>query len=299
VKRILSVFLFLSIVWQTKAQDLNCTVEVISNNVQATNRQIFDDLKNSITQFLNNRKWVEDKVSSNERIDCNFVIEITKFDIDQFKANLNIQSSRTAYGSDYNTKIFSTLENNVSFKYAQFQALDFQENNYTDDLTSILAFYTYIIIGQDFDTYSLYGGDPYYRKALAVREAAQNRGQGWTSNYGQGNRNRYFLIDNILDPRFKPLRQAMYQYHLKGLDVMSKNPDKGREEIYQSLKLVKQVYDALPNAFILRLFFNAKTDELISIMSKGTTTQKNKSVELLSKMDPANRSRYEKGILQS
>jgi hypothetical protein len=158
VKRILSVFLFLSIVWQTKAQDLNCTVEVISNNVQATNRQIFDDLKNSITQFLNNRKWVEDKVSPNERIDCNFVIEITKFDIDQFKANLNIQSSRTAYGSDYNTKIFSTLENNVSFKYAQFQALDFQENNYTDDLTSILAFYTYIIIGQDFDTYSLYGG---------------------------------------------------------------------------------------------------------------------------------------------
>jgi len=285
-----------------RGQDLNCTVDVITSAVQVTNKQIFEDLKNSVTQFLNNRKWIKGQVTSNEKIDCNFVIQITKFEIDQFQANINIQSSRTVFNSSYNTKIFSYKDNSVIFKYAQFQSLEYQENSYTSNLTSILAFYANIIIGLDMDTYQLNGGDQYFRKAQSIRDVANiGTGQsgGWESGAGNGSQNKYFIIDNLMDQRFKPLRSAAYRYHIKGLDVMSTDLEGGRDEIYQSVKDLKLVYDALPNAFMLRLFFNAKTDELIQVFSKASPTQKNKVVQLLSKMDPAHRSQYEDGILKA
>ncbi len=281
------------------AQDLNCTVDVITSQVQVTNKQIFDDLKNSIVQFMNNRKWVTGTVAANEKINCNIVFEVTKFEIDQIQANINIQSSRTVYNSSYNTKVFSYLDNAVVFTYAQFQSLEFQENSYTSNLTSLLAFYANIIIGLDFDTYQLNGGDPYFAKALNIRDVANigtQQAGGWQSNAGNGSRNKYFLIDNILDPRFKPLRSALYRYHIKGLDVMSTDIEAGRNEIYQSVKDLKLVYDALPNAFLLKLFFNSKTEELIQVFNQASPTIKNKVIELLSKMDPSNRSQYEEGI---
>lgn len=283
----------------TFAQDLNCTVDVITSQVQVTNKQIFDDLKNSIIQFMNNRKWITGTVEANEKINCNIVFEITKFEIDQIQANINIQSSRTVYNSSYNTKVFSYLDNAVVFTYAQFQSLEYQQNSYTSNLTSLLAFYANVVIGLDFDTYQLNGGDPYFAKALNIRDVANiGTGQsgGWQSTAGNGSRNKYFLIDNILDPRFKPLRAALYRYHIKGLDVMSTDMEGGRNEIYQSVKDLKLVYDALPNAFLLKLFFNSKTEELIQVFNQSSPTVKNKVIELLSKMDPSNRSQYEEGI---
>lgn len=303
MKRITLIVLFTtSLSFITKAQDLNCTVDVITNSIQVTNKQIFDDLKNSVIQFLNNRKWVKGEVAPNEKIDCNFVIEVTKFEIDVIQANISIQSSRTIFNTSYNTKIFSYIDNAVTFKYAQFQTLEFQENSYNSNLTSLLAFYANIVVGLDFDTYQLNGGDPYFRKALNIRDVANiGTGQagGWESGAGNGSRNKYFLIDNLLDPRFKPLRSALYRYHIKGLDVMWNDMEAGRTEIYQSVKDLKQVYDALPNAFMLKLFFNSKTEELIQVFSKSSPTQKTKVVELLSRMDPSNRSKYEDGILKA
>ncbi len=281
------------------AQDLNCTVDVITNSIQSTNKQIFEDLKNSVTQFMNNRKWIPEEVRANEKIDCNLVIEVLDFSVTSFKANFNIQSSRTVYNSTYNTKILSYVDNSVVFEYAQYQSLEFQESSFTNNLTSVLAFYAYIVVGLDFDTYQLKGGDPYFRKAQAIRDAAMNSADGWNSTYGNGSRNRYFLIDNLLDSRFANLRSAMYRYHIKGLDVMTKDMDAARKEVYESLKDLKIVYDALPNAFFLKLFFNAKTDEVIQIFSRANPTLKNKVVELLSRMDPSNRSRYEDGILKA
>lgn len=285
-----------------RAQDLNCTVDVITTSIQATNKQIFDDLKNSIVQFMNNRKWVTGQVAPNEKIDCNIVFEITKFDIDQFQANINIQSSRTVFNSTYNTKVFSYLDNAVVFKYAQFQNLEYQENSYTNNLTSLLAFYANVVVGLDMDTYQLNGGDPYFRKALNIRDVANigtSQAGGWQASAGNGSRNKYFLIDNLLDPRFKPLRSALYRYHIKGLDVMSTDLEAGRNEIYESVKDLKLVYDALPNAFMLKLFFNSKTDELIQVFSQASPTLKNKVVALLGRMDPSNRGRYEEGILKA
>lgn len=299
MRKVLFVLGFVCSAGLISAQDLNCTVDVITTRIQATNKQIFDDFKNSVTQFLNNRKWIEGEVAANEKIDCSFVFEFTSYNIDQFKATLNIQSSRTVFGTNYNTKILNHVDNSCDFQYAQFQQLEFQDNSFTSNLTSILGFYVNIIIGLDFDSYKLYGGTQYFQKAQAIRDAAMNSGSGWQSNDGNGSRNRYFLIDNILDDRFRSIRDAYYRYHMKGLDVMTKDPDKAREEIYTSLNDVKKVHDQLPNAFILRVWFNSKSDELIQVFKRGTPTQKSKSVELLKKMDPANRSRYEEGILKS
>ncbi|MFT5724116.1 MAG: hypothetical protein ACI9JN_001233 [Bacteroidia bacterium] len=302
IKTILLFSTLLAASFNGIAQDLNCTVDVITSQVQVTNKQIFDDLKNAIVQFMNNKKWIAGTVAPNEKINCNIVFEITKFEIDQIQANVNIQSSRSVYNASYNTKVFSYLDNAVIFKYAQFQSLEFQENSYTSNLTSLLGFYANVIIGLDFDTYQLNGGDPYFRKALNIRDIANvGTGQsgGWQSNAGNGSRNKYFLIDNILDPRFKPLRSALYRYHIKGLDVMTTNMDAGRDEIYQCVKDLKLVYDALPNAYLLKLFFNSKTDELIQVFNQASPSVKTKVIELLSKMDPSNRSQYEEGIMKS
>lgn len=285
----------MSTLTQGLAQELNCTVDVLTDNVQTTNKEIFEDMKNTIFEFLNNRKWTSDKAAYNEKINCNILIDVTDINIDQFKATFTFQSTRTAYGTTYNTRLFNHIERDVVFQYAQFQALQFQENQHTNNLTSVLAFYTYIILGLDYDTYSLKGGTSFFQKALAIRSAAIND-QGWGPNDGNGSRNRYYLIDNILDDRFTAMRTAMYQYHMKGLDVMVDDVDKGRDAIYESLKKVQEVHNILPNAFILRIFFTAKKEELVKVFEKASPSLQNKVIDMLSKMDPANRSYYEDNI---
>jgi hypothetical protein len=277
------------------SQELNCTVDVLTGNIQITNKDIFEDLKKNIFEFLNNRKWTGDKVAYNEKINCNIVLDVTKYEIDQFQATLSVQSTRTAFGSTYNTRLLNHVERDVAFQYAAFQTLDFQENTHTNNLTSVLAFYAYIILGMDYDTYGLKGGTPYFQKALAIRSAAIND-QGWGPNDGNGSRNRYYLIDNILDNRFASMRSAMYMYHMNGLDVMATDVEKGRKAIYEALKMVQDVYNILPNSFILQIFFSAKKEELVKVFSKVNPSQKNQVIDMLSKMDPANRSYYEEQI---
>jgi hypothetical protein len=280
-----------------QAQELNCSVNIVSTQVQTTNKDIFDDLKTSIVQFMNNRKWTEEKIQNQERIDCTFIIEILKFNIDQFEGRITIQSSRPVYGTDYNSIIFKHIDDDFVFQYAQLQSMDFQENGYSSNLTSVLAFYAYLILAMDFDSYSLYGGQAFYDKAMAVRNAAINI-PGWGPQDGKGNRNRYYLIENLIDDRFKPLRTAFYQYHLKGLDLMSKDIEAGRNGIYDALLNVKIIFEILPNSAVIKVFFNAKSTELINIYSKASPSTKNKVFELLSKIDPSNRNNYETGIIK-
>lgn len=282
----------------SKAQEINCNVEIITSQIQTTNKDIFTDLKNSLIQFMNNRKWTGDGIQTYERIDCNFIIEIQEFNIDQFKARLTIQSSRPVYGTNYNTVVFKHVDESFDFQYSQLQAMDFQENIFSSNLTSVLGYYAYLIIGMDYDTYRLTGGTEFYNKAMAIKNAASSV-QGWGPNDGKGNKNRYYLIENILDDRFKPMRTALYQYHIKGLDVMSKDMDGGREAIYEALLNMKKVFEVLPNSVSLKVFFNAKSTELISIFSKSSPSLKNKVVELLGNIDPSNRNDYEAGILKN
>jgi len=277
----------------TFAQDLQCNVQVNSDNIQASNKAIFEDLQNAITQFMNQRKWISDKVQPQEKINCNFVINIKNLNIDQFAAEVSITSSRPVYGTTYNTPIFNHFDQEWYFQYAQFQSLDFQENANVMQLTTLLAFYANIIIGLDFDTYALAGGSTFYNKALQLRHAAQNT-NGWGPSDGRGNRNKYYVIDQLLDDRYKPLRASLYQYHMIGMDVFKDDNEAARKQIYESLEKIRTVQERLPNSVIFKIFFNAKRAELINIFSKADAGLQNRAIELLGKLDPSNLTNYEK-----
>jgi len=277
----------------TFAQDLQCNVQVNSDNIQASNKAIFEDLQNAITQFMNQRKWISDKVQPQEKINCNFVINIKNLNIDQFAAEVSITSSRPVYGTTYNTPIFNHFDQEWYFQYAQFQSLDFQENANVMQLTTLLAFYANIIIGLDFDTYALEGGSTFYNKALQLRNAAQNT-NGWGPSDGRGNRNKYYVIDQLLDDRYKPLRASLYQYHMIGMDVFKEDNEASRKQIYESLEKIRTVQERLPNSVIFKIFFNAKRAELINIFSKADAGLQNRAIELLGKLDPSNLTNYEK-----
>mgnify|MGYP000188435782 FL=1 len=275
------------------AQDLQCNVQVVADGVQASNKAIFVDLENAISQFMNQRKWISDKVQTQEKINCSFVINIKTFDIDQFTAEVNITSSRPVYGTTYNTPIFQHFDKQWYFSYAQFQALDFQENANVMPLTTLLAFYANIMIGLDFDTFAPEGGQAYFSKALQLRNLAQGTA-GWRPSDGRGNRNKYYIIDQLLDDRFKPLRSALYQYHMVGMDKFKEDNDAARKEIFASLEKIRTVQERLPNSVIFKIFFNAKRAELVNIFKQADPGLKNRAIELLGRLDPSNVSTYEK-----
>ncbi len=274
------------------AQDLQCNVQVRTDNIQATNKDIFVDLQNAIGQFMNQRKWISDKVLQHEKINCNLIINITRYNIDDFAANVNISSSRPVFGTSYNTPIFNYFDQEFYFKYAPFQTLEYQEDANINSLTTLLAFYANIIIGLDFDSFHPEGGTAYFNKAVQIRNMAQNTA-GWDPSAGKGNRNKYYIIENILDNRFRPLRSAYYQYHMKGLDKFKEDNEAGRKVIFESLQNLFDLQQQLPNAVMIRTFFNTKREELIQVFKQADPGMKNRVVELLGQMDPANRDDYE------
>ncbi len=291
LRGLLISIIFLSIT--ALAQDLKCNVQVRTDNIQATNKDIFVEMQTAIAQFMNQRKWISDKVLQHEKINCNMVINITKYNIDEFSANVSISSSRPVFGTTYNTPMFSHFDQEFHFKYAPFQTLEYQEDANVNSLTTLLAFYANIIIGIDFDSFSPEGGNAYYNKALSIRNIAQNT-PGWNPGDGKGNRNKYYIIDNLLDPRFKPLRNAYYQYHMKAMDIMKDDNEQARRIIFASLEKIQLVQQQLPNAVMIKIFFNTKREELINIFKEADAGMKNRVVELLGQMDPANRDDYEK-----
>jgi len=277
------------------AQDMNFSVNVISQGVQLTDKTIFTNLQNSIVQFLNGRKWSKDKFMTHERIQANLLIEITDYNVNNntFRVNLQIQGLRPVYKSGYTTMLCNLRDQGVTFEYQAFQAMEFQENNNIYNLTGILAFYAYVLIGLDYDSYGEMAGTPYFQNAKAILDASQNI-NGWRPNDGTQNQNRFYLIDNLLSDRFKPLRQSFYRYHRKGLDIMYKEMEKGRTEIEESLKNIQDICRVLPNSMLVRNFFLVKNKELIEIYKEAPVAEKNRLIEMLKKMDVANAGEYEK-----
>ncbi|MFT6111669.1 MAG: hypothetical protein ACJA19_000035 [Bacteroidia bacterium] len=292
MKKILAILLLL-ICSITQAQDLNCTIEVRSDIIQASNKEIFTDLENAVSQFINQRKWISDKIQPQEKINCNIVINITTFNIDQFQAEVNITSSRPVYGTTYNTPIFSHFDQEWSFQYAQFQSLDYQENADVMKLTTLLAFYANVIIGMDFDSFYPEGGQPYFNKALQIRNLSQSS-SGWGPSAGSGNRNKFYIIDQLMDDRFRPLRSASFQYHMQGMDKFKDDNGTSRKEIFESLEKIRSIQELLPNSVIFKIFFQAKRQELISIFKQAEPGLKNRAIELLGKLDPSNVTNYAK-----
>lgn len=293
-KSILIVF-FLFTTAFLSAQELNCQVSVNSSQVQGTQLKVVSEqLQKSVYEFMNNTKWTRDNYTTNERIDCSILINITnQLGTDDYKATIQIQSRRPTFKSSYNTPVFNYFDENFVFKYGQFTQLEFNINTYSNNLTSVLAFYAYIIIANDADSFSNLGGTEHYQKAQTIVSNAQSAGEaGWKSF--ESNRNRYWIVENALQPVFQPIRECLYQYHRTGLDIMNDKPDDGRKAILNSTELLLKVYNDRPASFIMELFFNAKADELVNIFSKGLPDEKNKIIDNLSKVNPTNSNKYSK-----
>jgi hypothetical protein len=287
------LFLFLSTI-VSFSQELNCKVQVVSPTIQGTDKSVFDNLQTTIFEFMNNRKWTNETFKNTERIDCSILVNITeRMSTDEFKANIQIQVRRPVFKSSYNTVLLNNNDNDFQFKYLENQTLDYSENVYTSNLTSVLAFYAYFIIGLDYDSFELKGGTPYLQKALAIVNNAQSGNDlGWKAF--DGNKNRYWLINNMLDATFVPLRECMYKYHRLGMDLMVDNKETARVTIFESLQNLRKIHQIKPLSYSMQVFFYAKSDEIINIFSGAFPDEKAKIVNLLNEIDPTNSNKYQK-----
>lgn len=285
---ILCLFLF-----QLSAQELQCNVSVSSSRIEGTYKEIFQTMRTDISEFMNTRKWTDSQFAFDERIVCTIFIQITdQIGSDEFKGTIQVQLNRPVFNSSYQTPILNIKDNDFDVRYVEFQPLEFSETSNTNPLTNILAYYAYVILGFDYDTFSPMGGTPFFQRAKDIVNKAQNsREKGWRAF--EGNNNRFWLVDNLTNKAYSPFRDLMYRYHRLGLDVMSEKPDIGRGEIADALKNMQKVYRVRPDTYINRIFFDAKSDEIVNIFSKGSTDEKSRVMTVLTECDPANSGKYE------
>ena len=278
------------------AQELNCTVNINATQIQISDRGIFSDMKQAIEQFMNTRKWTGDAYKQHEKINCNILITITKMpSIGNFNASVQIQSARPIYNSTYSSLVFNFADRDWEFEYIESLPLEYNDNAFTSNLTSMLAFYAYMVIGVDYDTFSELGGTPYFQRAQQVVIAAQNSNRtGWQAL--GSNRNRYWISENFNNVQMVDLRKALYAYHRLALDNFEKEPDKGRELILNGLRDIKKIRDINPNAIIIISFFDAKGKELANIFSTGNLQIRRQAYDIITSIDPSNRSMYEKMV---
>ncbi|MBX2945951.1 MAG: DUF4835 family protein [Cyclobacteriaceae bacterium] len=278
-----------------QAQELNCIVTInVGPRVQTTDRSVFTDMKNAFQQFLNTRKWTNDSYLAHEKINCSMLININDMPaIGIFSASVQVQAARPVYNTNYNSLTFNFADRDWEFDYLESQPLEFNDNTYTSNITSMLAFYAYTIIGMDYDTFSELGGTPYFQRALQVVNNAQSSNRpGWQSVGSI--RNRYWLIENLINPQFADVRKNQYTYHRLGLDTFDKDPDTSREIILKGLKDVKKARDINPNAIVIISFLDAKAKEISNIFSSGQLPIRKEAYDLLTTIDPTNRAGYEK-----
>jgi len=280
------------------AQELNCQVKINYSQIQGSvNKQIFDQLEKSIFEFMNNtNKWTNNVYNVQEKIDCSLLIIVDQQrGTEDYSGSIQVITERPVYKSSYKTQNLNIQDDYFQFKFQQFTVLDFNLNKFDNNLTSVLAFYAYVIIATDADSFAPLGGTEYWQKAQLVVQNAQGASEtGWQS--GQNERNRYWLVENTLQPVFKGIRDCLYEYSRKGLDIMYEKPDEGRANILKALDLLRPVYRSRPSSYNMQQFFNAKRDELVNIF-KGTPVspeEKTKALEVLSLVDPASTTKYSK-----
>jgi hypothetical protein len=261
--------------------------------VQTSNKHAFQSLETAMKDFLNGRKWSADDILPQERINCNFILNITTWDgSSNYSGELQVQSSRPVYNSTYTSTLLNVLDKDIDFTYTEGQTIDYTDQNFQSNLASIMAFYAYIIVGMDYDTFSRYGGTPYFTAALNVVTNAQTSSfKGWKAF--DGTTNRYWLSENLNNKLYQPLRSLMYDYHRNGLDIMSDNASKGRKVIADLVPSLSQVDRQRVGAMFPLVFFTAKSDEFISIFSKADGQQRIAVMNVLNQVDPANGLKYQ------
>lgn len=286
---------FILVSMAVQAQEINASVLIDAEQVQITDKSVLADMKANITQFINTRRWTNDRFSVNERIKMNLNIKLTDMPATgQFTAQAQVQFARPVYGVGYESMGLNFLDKDFSFNYFIGQTIQFNDNSFTDNLSSLIAFYAYFVLGMDYDSFSKLGGSLYFEKAMQVVNNAQQSGfEGW-SQLGSNPNSRYWLNENMNSPQFKDFREYSYVYYRNVLDQMVDKPEESRTKAVEMIAILKRINDTKPSSCLLRTYFNTKSDELIKMLSEATAAQKSSAVEMLRAMDPTNTENYEK-----
>jgi len=295
MRKLIFVFFFLLMSLMTvSGQELRCNVQVVAPSVQGTNRNVFQTLRETIYEFMNNQQWTGHVYENSERIECTFHFTIDEvIGVDQFRGSLQIQARRPVYNSAYSTTTLNLKDDNVDFRYGEYEQLVYNKNNLESNLVALLAYYANIVLGYDYDTFSPEGGTPWFEEAERIVGMMQNaRESGWKQF--ESRQNRYWLVDNLLEEDHRPLREFYYEYHRSGLDQMSEDPEEGRANIAESMDLLKKVYRTDPSSFALQVLFDAKHQEFVNIFSESFSMEKAEVVNTLSEINPTNSDAYQK-----
>ncbi|MGP1446150.1 MAG: DUF4835 family protein [Candidatus Limimorpha sp.] len=272
------------------AQELKFDVRVNASKISGSDRTVFQNLQTALVEFVNNTKWTNINFKTNERIEGSILINVNeRTETDNFAGDINIVLRRPVYKTNFNTPVFNYIDTKFSFEYIDGQMLDFNPSTYSSDLTSTIAFYIYLALGMDFDTFSEMGGEEFFKLAEGIANVAP-QDPGWDKTK---RRNRYAIIENMTNPAFSPIRKFMYEYHRLGLDVMSEKPDEGRAFITKALENLQQVYDKNPSSYLLQLIVETKRNEIIQVYSQGSQQEKTKAVNIMKAIDPSKASDYD------
>jgi len=299
MKQIGSLIFLIWTSFYVNAQELNCQVSIVTNAkmvINTTDLEVLDQLEEAMRQFMNETKWTKDNFTIEERIQCQIQFQVNSvLQPGVFQGMLQVQSSRPVYDATYNTLMLNIPDKEVTIAFSRNAMLNYSPNQYRDNLTSILAFYAYYIIGMDYDSFGKKEGDKYLQEAQSIVVAAQVSGDnGWASNQDAGRRdNRYWLMDNALNQLFEPLRDCVYEYHREGLDRLVENPQEARKTIYEALNKLTQIVSVRPNTPNIVLFLQAKFPELKQIFATAQPTEKTNLVRTLKRLDPTNSPKYD------
>jgi len=286
----LIVFFLLLTVGIAHSQELNCTVTINTDQLANTNQQVYKTLQTSLGEFVNQTSWTGQVFKQNEKINCSMYIIISSNNSDQFVATIQVQSSRVIHNSTYASPVFNYNDKDFSFRYTEFENLIFNPAEFESNLISVVSFYSYMILGMDADSFMPMAGDSYFETAQNIANVAQQSGnRGWSPS--DGNQSRYFLITDLVSPTYSEVRQSAYMYH-SGLDMMPNDLKAAKEKIKSSLLNLGKLNAIKPNAFLTRVFFDAKSDEIVSIFSGGPSISITDLVEVLNRTSPLNSSKW-------
>jgi hypothetical protein len=302
MRKILVIFLLSLIPAFTAAQELRCNVQVVSQQIQGTNKQVFQTLQNAIYEFMNNRVWTDHVYNMDERIECNMMINIREQpSADEFKGTMTIQATRPVFNTNYKTTTLNFVDNSIHFRYVEFAPLEFDLNSNLSNLTSILAFYAYYILGLDDDSFEFMGGTANFNNAERIVLNASNAPEpGWKPLDNLTHKNRYWLSKDLLDSEYEGVREFNYRYHRLGLDIMDEKVAEGRAEITSSLELLQKVYRGRPDPYmyLINMVLAAKGDEMVKVYSESFPEERNRAHAILTEIDKTNVNKY-KAILEN
>lgn len=292
MKKLFTLLLFCSTLLLASAQDFQCQLSINSQKISGSNREKFNGLQQDLYKFVNDRKWCQYKLKTNERLECAIMINLDKMSGSQYTGTMTIQLQRPVFNTNYKTTVLNFQDKSVEFTYEEGTPLEYEENSNLSQLTSLIAFYLNLFLGVDFDTFSQNGGSPYYAIAQNIVNLNQNVSEpGWKS-FETGQKNRYWIVENLTNSTYSKIHDFLYKYHRLGLDVMSESVDVGRASILDALRDLQKVNAQKSNIYIVQLMLLAKSDEIVNIFSEAPAMEKNEVIKLMKQLDPANSSKY-------